>query len=103
MSTDGGHESDVPRIPYSDTFLDWWQTYPRKESKGDAWKAWEQLRKSKQLPPLDDLKAAANSYTARGNEPQFLKLPGGWLRDRKWEDEAVKSTGRADPDAWMNA
>lgn len=90
MSTDGGRV-DAPRSIYSDTFLEWWQVYPRKESKGDAWKAWEQLRKAKQLPAVDDLKAAAKSYAARGNEPQFLKLPGGWLRDRKWEDEAAAS------------
>ena len=102
MSTDGGR-SDTLRSPYSDGFLDWWQVYPRKESKGDAWKAWEQLRKSKQLPAVDDLKAATKSYAARGNEPQFLKLPGGWLRDRKWEDEAVQQASKpASEFDWMN-
>lgn len=101
MSTEGGR--DTLRSPYSDSFLDWWQVYPRKESKGDAWKAWEQLRKSKQLPPVNDLKAAATSYAARGNEPQFLKLPGGWLRDRKWEDEAVQQPSKpASEFDWMN-
>lgn len=93
MSTEGGRV-DTSRSIYSDSFLEWWQVYPRKESKGDAWKAWEQLRKAKQLPAVDDLKAAAKSYGARGNEPQFLKLPGGWLRDRKWEDEASASSSQ---------
>lgn len=103
MSTDGGRD-DALRSPYSDGFLDWWKVYPRKESKGDAWKAWEQLRKSRQLPPVDDLKAAAKSYAARGNDPQFLKLPGGWLRDRKWEDEAVQQPSKSASEFdWMNA
>jgi hypothetical protein len=103
MSTDGGRV-DAPRSIYSDSFLEWWQVYPRKESKGDAWKAWEQLRKAKQLPAVDDLKAAAKSYAARGSEPQFLKLPGGWLRDRKWEDEAVKQASKTPSEFdWMNA
>lgn len=101
MSTDGGHDDDAPRTPYSPQFLDWWQAYPRKESKGDAWKAWEQLRKSKQLPDIDQLKDAALSYARRGHEPQYLKLPGGWLRDRKWEDEVLQQK-KTDPDAWMN-
>jgi hypothetical protein len=94
MSTDGGRDSDVgQQSPYSDDFLSWWRTYPRKESKGDAWKAWEQLRKSKQLPDVTDLNAATLTYARRkAGEPQFIKLPGGWLRDRKWEDETTAAT-----------
>lgn len=100
MSTDGGRDSKPQ--PYSEDFLAWWKVYPRKESKGDAWKAWEQLRKSKRLPALPELTKAAQAYAARSNDPQFIKLPGGWLRDWKWADETNKTAPSAMPIDWMN-
>ncbi|WP_136643822.1 hypothetical protein [Subtercola vilae] len=77
-----------PKEPYSAAFSAWYQHYPRKESKGDAYKAWEVLRRARQLPTNSVLVASADRYT-RTQDPQFYKLPGGWLRDRKWEDEKV--------------
>lgn len=77
-----------PKEPYSAAFSAWYQHYPRKESKGDAFKAWEVLRRNRQLPTNSVLITAADNY-ARTQESQFWKLPGGWLRDRKWEDEKV--------------
>ena len=102
LSTD----SVAERVPtpqpsgYSEPFLTWWAVYPRKESKGDAWKAWESLRKARQLPDLEVLTAAAQAYVLRVADPQFRKLPAGWLRDRKWEDEQQQRP-RGGND-WMN-
>lgn len=81
--------------PYTRDFDEWWSHYPRKESKGDAFKAWESTRKAKTLPPLPDMIAAADAYARkmRSSDPQFVKLPAGWLRDRKWEDESPVSGG----------
>lgn len=80
--------NEVAQSPYSDDFETWWKSYPRRQQKGDAWKAWQQARKKKQLPHLDELCAAAEAYALRSTDPQFQKLPGGWLRNRMWEDEA---------------
>jgi hypothetical protein len=87
---------------YSEAFLSWWSIYPRKESKGDAWKAWESLRKARLLPDREVLEAATVAYSRRVTDPQFRKLPAGWLRDRKWEDDE-SSQQRPNPDGWMNA
>ena len=32
--------------------------------------------------------AASASYARRSDDPQFIKLPAGWLRAHKWNDEA---------------
>jgi len=85
------------KSPYSKLFLSWWEAYPRKESKGDAWKAWEVLRKARQLPDESLLAAETIGYAnkVRGDDPKFVKLPAGWLRDRKWEDEKQNASSPA--------
>ncbi|TFC20051.1 hypothetical protein E3O19_01385 [Cryobacterium algoritolerans] len=99
MSTVGERDS-LPKSPYSASFEEWWKHYPRKESKGDAWKAWEATRKARTMPALQDLSAAADAYArkVKGDDPKFVKLPAGWIRDRKWEDE----TAPADGGGWGN-
>ena len=77
----------VAQSPYSDDFETWWKSYPRRQQKGDAWKAWQQLRKQKLLPAVDELVAASKAYELRVTDPQFRKLPGGWLRAHSWNDE----------------
>lgn len=101
MSIEDGRQSIEPKQMYSEPFLAWWAVYPRKESKGDAWKAWESLRKARHLPELTELTAATKAYSLRVTDPQYRKLPGGWLRDRKWEDDtsATQQTTQTD---WMN-
>ena len=78
-----------PKSIYSDAFEAWYARYPRKQSKGDAFKAWESLRKAKVLPDMQTLCEATERYAQQvaGREPKFMKLPGGWLRDHKWGDE----------------
>lgn len=100
LSTDGERES-APKSPYSAAFNEWWAHYPKKESKGDAWKAWEMIRKERTLPDLPELIAAAKNYATRQTDAKFQKLPGGWLRDRKWEDDLTAQPKRHDPNAWM--
>ena len=89
-----------PVSRYSPDFERFWKNYPRREQKGDAFKAWEQLRKKRLLPSLDVLTVAAEAYGLRVTDPKFRKLPAGWLRAEMWLDEPV-APERHDPDAWM--
>lgn len=89
-----------PVSRYSPDFERFWKNYPRREQKGDAFKAWEQLRKKRLLPSLDVLTVAAEAYGLRVTDPKFRKLPAGWLRAEMWLDEPV-APERPDPDAWM--
>lgn len=79
--------SDRVKTVYPEDFEAWWKSYPRRESKGDALKAWKTLQKERILPPVEELIAAAEAYGRRETRPEFRKLPGGWLRDHKWGDE----------------
>jgi hypothetical protein len=81
---------------YSEDFKKWWKEYPRKQFKGDAWKAWGQVLDV--LPPEDKLLAATKQYAkdVKYTEKKYIKLPAGWLRSRRWEELDVepKKEGR---------
>lgn len=82
-------DEQKPKTVYPAEFEKFWAAYPRRQSKGDALRAWDLLKRKHQLPELDVLVAAAKAYakSKADSEPQFIKLPAGWLRDRKWEDD----------------
>lgn len=90
-----------PAHDYASEFADWWTTYPRKQGKADALKAFVVVRKKK--VPLKALMEGAQAYALLniGEDKSFLKLPGGWLRGERWEDEqivnATKTTTTAQP------
>jgi hypothetical protein len=69
-------------------FEEFWKVYPKKCSKGDARKAWQQTAKIRpQLPTL--LKAV---YAARASKQwlkdggEFIPYPASWLRAERWDD-----------------
>lgn len=80
-------------------FETWYETYPRKEAKADARKAWPKARKTMTLQALLDAVAAKRGGLHR--ERQFMPNPASWLNGRRWEDEPVgKSLSEMDRSAW---
>ncbi|TFB93191.1 hypothetical protein [Cryobacterium sp. HLT2-28] len=67
-------------------FAEWWEICWRKQAKADAFKAFKAARKDTDLTTL---LAGARAYKLLniGQDKVLTKLPGGWLRDRRWEDE----------------
>jgi len=68
---------------YSQAFLDFWKAYPRKVSKGAAWKAWPG---DAVLPAV----LAALEWQAKlpgWQDLQYVKHPATYLNARGWEDE----------------
>lgn len=72
---------------YSADFEEFWQLGLRKESKGNAWRAWEKARKSGSLPSLDELRLAVQNYLRHHPDPQFQKHPATWLNASAWHDD----------------
>jgi hypothetical protein len=74
---------------YSPEFLCFYETYPRHESKRDAWKAWGQTTKSR--PPTDELVAILRRQIISNNwipeRREFTPLPATYLRGERWTDE----------------
>jgi hypothetical protein len=78
-------------------FEEFWKHYPKKISKGDARKAWQQTARIR--PPLSALlKALAHAkaceqWSREGGA--FIPYPATWLRGERWEDvHEVDLTGK---------
>jgi hypothetical protein len=70
-------------------FAAFWDAYPRKKSKGDAEKAWKQIKPNEQLAE-QILQAVERAKTSDGwlkDQGKFVPYPASWLRAKGWEDE----------------
>lgn len=113
-SADDDAGAPVPKArrsaaPYSESFELWWASYPRREGKRDALKAFEHLRKSGDLPELDELIERTRRYAATRTDPKYTKLPAGWLREGRYDDDmlsapaAKQSEGARQMSSWLEA
>lgn len=71
------------------SFKDFWKTYPRKEGKGAAEKAWTKAVKS--TDPTEIITALKeqlpNLAMRRRTDGDFRPYPATWLNQKRWEDE----------------
>ena len=69
-------------------FDQFWSAYPKKRSKGDAEKAWKQLKPkpdmNKVLKSIEQLKKSHDWQKENG---KYIPYPATWLRAKGWEDE----------------
>lgn len=73
-----------------DDFSKFWNAYPRKDGKQDAYKAWKSLKPNADLQRviLEDIRRRMESGGAwHGTEKRFIKMAGAYLRGKRWEDE----------------
>ena len=67
-------------------FDDFWSTYPKKRSKGQAAKAFKAARRNaSQEQILDGLRKHLGAWA--GKDPQFIPYPASWLNAMGWLDE----------------
>jgi hypothetical protein len=100
---DGRGETDA-QPTYSQDFLTFWETYPRKVGKGAAWKSW---KRAKGRPPvgelLDAIRLQSRSEQWRKEGGQFVPHPATWLNQARWDDAPDPSDDSAhgiDPETW---
>ena len=77
------------RADYSPEFETFWATYPRKEAKRQAWKAWG---KAIERATPEQITAGASRYANDPNRSeQFTKHGSTWLNADGWDDEPLPS------------
>lgn len=79
-------EKKIPLSAFADEFAKFWAIYPKKKARADAFKAWCKVK-----PPLEAVLTAI-AWQRKTDEwkedgGKYIKLAGGYLRDRRWEDE----------------
>ena len=80
---------------YTVEFLSFYEGYPRKEAKPDAYKAWSKLSPSNGVVKaiMAGLEAWKKNPNWLKDNGQYIPLPASWLNKRRWEDEITTSKG----------
>ena len=83
--------SSCAKAQAREAFEKFWEAYPKKRSKGDAEKAFEQLNvhKSSELltKMLSALERAKTCDQWTRDNGQYIPYPGTWIRAKGWEDD----------------
>lgn len=90
-------EKDIktPIVPFGD----FWDLYPRKQSKAAAEKAWKKLKPTPKLAAtiIDALKRQCESEQWQKDGGAFIPHASTWLNNRRWEDDVMMSTSGDKP------
>ena len=89
----------------NERFERFWSSYPRKQSKINARKAFEKISPSEELlgKMLSAIGEASKSQQWTKDGGQFIPLPATWLNQRRWEDEFYTMGGELhDPSRGIN-
>ena len=91
-----GRKKTTQELPDPD-FEAFWDLYPKKKSKGDAKKAWAQIKPSGELVSaiMAKLKLLTASHEWTKENGEYVPYPASWLRAEGWEDE-VQDAPRKD-------
>ncbi len=81
------------------SFVDFWNAYPRKVARSDAQKAWSKLKVDSYLlatilRAIEEQKLTADWQKDGG---KFIPHPTTWLNGRRWEDEVTTSANAQKP------
>lgn len=73
---------------YTSNFESFWSSYPKKVGKGEAFKAYKNIKE-----PRPSLKTIIQSVeeqekTDQWKDKRFIPNPATWINQRRWEDEA---------------
>lgn len=69
-------------------FKEFWEAYPKKKSKGQAERAWKQIKPDQALleTMLGSIGVAKRSLDWQKEGGQYIPHPATWLRAKGWED-----------------
>lgn len=92
-----------PKPMLDPRFTAFWAHYPRRDAKADALKAWAALSDEKKDMALK--RVVAYAILCKDRERKYIKLPGGWLRSERFDDEELNpvATPSAANSAWYRA
>ena len=78
-------------------FARFWESYPRKEAKQTAKKAFEKLNPDETLlqTMLEAIERSKGTAQWREENGRFIPHPATWINQRRWEDEVKGGTGNA--------
>ena len=81
------------RVSSNGLFDTFWRSYPKKQSKGQAEKAFRKINPDEQLlaTMIATIERAKTSEDWCKEGGRFIPHPATWLNNRRWEDEDVET------------
>lgn len=81
-----------PKTAYSERFETWYLLYPRRENKMAAWRRYEDLRKSGDLPEPAELDELTKRFAvlSKDTEQRYIQHPATWLNAGGWQNEKLQ-------------
>ena len=90
------------RNPVTDSpgFVHFWESYPRKEGKGAARRAWAAIKPGPDLTEriLEAVERQRDWPVWREDGGRFIPHPATWLNQERWTDEGGANRGRQSDD-----
>lgn len=85
--------------PFLLSFFEFWNVYPKKKAKPQAFRAWRTINPDTNLRGtiVADVVARAKSEDWTKENRQFCPYPATYLNQRRWEDEAPEPEHNANP------
>jgi len=82
---------NAPKYPKD--FEEFWKVYPRKVSKGVAFRAWVKLKPDREFQEyiIKAVKSHIEYWRKEGTEMVFIPHPSTWLNGGRYEDELGES------------
>jgi hypothetical protein len=76
---------------YTAEFEKFWNLYPKKKSKGSAFKAWKKIKSPVEtlMKISDALQWQKESIDWKKENGQYIPYPGSYLNGNMWEDEKL--------------
>lgn len=76
---------------YTPDFESFYNSYPRRKAKGNAFRAW---KKAKNKPSLEELlkiiSAQKNSLDWKKENGKYIPFPATWLNQGRWDDDVME-------------
>lgn len=79
---------------YTDSrFIVFWNLYPKKTGKGDAWKSWLKLKMTASLSEqiLESVRQHIQCRQWKSDDGRYIPNPATFLNQRRFDDEVEKS------------
>lgn len=92
---------------YTEDFLVFWEEYPRKTGKGEAFRSWLKISPTKEERAEISSALKWQKQSSQWNDSgygKFIPLPATYLNQRRWEDEpdATGNLSISTPDKYLD-
>lgn len=93
---------------HAQDFEEFWKTYPRKDSKQAARKAFNKAAKAHGSGKLiEEIERWSGLWQSAGIEKRFIPHAATWLNQERWEDESpsprLRAVSGGNPEDWSDA